>query len=181
MSVHGYHGKLLKLDLASGSSLIEKPTTQFYRNYPGPALYGTYYQLKESLAGTDPFSPESLLILGCGVAGGNLGTGLARFGVVAKSPLSGGIFESRCEGPFARGLKGSGYDALILRGKSQAPSYLIIDGGKCSLLPATDLWGKDTAEAMAALETRHGREAQIAVIGPAGENLVRFAGIVCGG
>lgn len=181
MSAHGYHGKMLKLDLASGSSLTEEPATEFYRNYPGPALYGTYYQLKESLAGTDPFAPESLLIFGCGVAGGNLGTGLARFGVVAKSPLSGGIFESRCEGQFARGLKGSGYDALVLRGKSKTPSYLLIDGGKCTLLSASDLWGKNTAEATTVLETRHGPEAQVAVIGPAGEKLVRFAGIVCGG
>src|SRR4029077_1271373 len=149
MSAHSYHGKMLKIDLASGSSLIEEPAAEFYRNYPGPALYGTYYLLKESAAGTDPFAPESFLTFGCGVAGGNLGTGLARFGVVAKSPLSGGIFESRCGGPFARGLKGSGYDALILRGKSKTPSYLLIDGGKCSLLPASDLWGKNTAEATA--------------------------------
>ena len=181
MTPNGYHAKMLKLDLASGSSLIEEPAQQFYRNYPGPALYGSYYNLKETLAGVDPFAPESLLIFGCGVAGGNLGTGLARFGVVAKSPLSGGIFESRGEGPFARGLKGSGYDALILRGKVKTPGYLLIDGGKCILLPASDLWGKNTAEATAALETRHGPEAQVAVIGPAGENLVRFAGIVCGG
>ena len=101
--------------------------------------------------------------------------------MVAKSPLSGGIFESRCEGQFARGLKGSGYDALVLRGKSKTPSYLLIDGGKCTLLSASDLWGKNTAEATTVLETRHGPEAQVAVIGPAGEKLVRFAGIVCGG
>ena len=129
MSAHGYHGKMLKFDLTSGSSQVEEPDAIFYRNYPGPALYGTYYLLKETAAGADPFAPGSLLIFGCGVAGGNLGTGLARFGVVGKSPLSGGIFESRCEGPFARGLKGSGYDALILRGKSETPSYLLIDGG----------------------------------------------------
>lgn len=181
MSAHGYHGKMLKLDLASGSSQVEEPEEQFYRIYPGPGLYGTYYLLKETQVGTDPFAAESLLIFGCGVAGGNLGTGLARFGVVARSPLSGGIFESRGEGPFARGLKGSGYDALILRGKSEMSSYLLIDSGRCSLLPAGDLWGKNTAEATAALEARYGREAQVAVIGPAGENLVRFAGIVSGG
>jgi len=180
MTVLGYHGRMLRLDLASGLSLIEKPSPHFYRTYPGPALYGTYFQLKEALAGIDPLAPQSLLIFGCGVAGGNLGTGLARFGVVAKSPLSGGIFESRGEGPFARGLKGSGYDALILKGKATIPSYLLIDGGTASILPAVDLWGKNTAEVTAALELRHGREAQVAVIGRAGENLVRFAGIVCG-
>ena len=74
----------------------------------GGDIIKSYYLLKETQVGTDPFAAESLLIFGCGVAGGNLGTGLARFGVVARSPLSGGIFESRGEGPFARGLKGAG-------------------------------------------------------------------------
>jgi aldehyde:ferredoxin oxidoreductase len=179
--MHGYHGKMLRLDLGSASSQVEEPGEKFYRLYPGPGLYGTYYLLKETPPGTDPFAAESLLIIGCGVAGGNLGTGLARFGVVAKSPLTGGIFESRGEGPFARGLKGSGYDALILRGKAGSPSYLLIDGGKCSVLPAIDLWGLNTADATAVLEARYGSEAQIAVIGPAGERLVRFAGIVSAG
>ena len=77
MSIHGYHGKMLKLDLLSGSSQVEEPEEQFYRIYPGPGLYGTYYLLKETQVGTDPFAAESLLIFGCGVAGGNLGTGLS--------------------------------------------------------------------------------------------------------
>jgi aldehyde:ferredoxin oxidoreductase len=178
--MYGYHGKMLRLDLTSGVSQVDEPGELFYRLYPGPALYGTHYLLKETRPGTEPFAPDSLLIFGCGVAGGNLGTGLARFGVVAKSPLTGGIFESRGEGPFARALKGSGYDALILGGKAAAPSYLLIDGGKCQVLPAGDLWGLNTVDATAMLEVRHGADAQVAVIGPAGERLVRFAGIVSG-
>ncbi len=157
---------------------VEEPGEAFYRQNPGPALLGTFYLLKGTAPGIDAFAPENVLTFACGVAGGNLGTGLARFGVVAKSPLSGGVFESRGEGPFARGLKGSGFDALVIRGKAPEPAYLLIDGGKASVLPASGLWGKNTSETTTALEEWHGADASIATIGGGGEKLVRFAGIV---
>lgn len=178
MSPTGFHGQILRLDLSTSATEIESPPDSFYRLYPGPALLGAYYLLHETPPGLDPFAPASLLIFASGVAGGHLGAGLARFGVVAKSPLSGGIFESRGEGPFARALKGSGYDALILRGRAPAPSILVIDAGAATLLPAAGLWGRDTAVTTADLEARFGPGASVAAIGPAGENLVRFAGIV---
>jgi aldehyde:ferredoxin oxidoreductase len=157
---------------------FEEPGEAFYRQYPGPALMGTWYLLKETQPGLDPFSPQNVLTFACGVAGGNLGTGLARFGVVAKSPLSGGAFESRGEGPFARALKGSGFDALVISGKASGPVYLLVDGGNPSVLPAADLWGKNTSETTTMLEDRYGNNAVVATIGSAGERLVRFAGIV---
>ena len=144
---------------------VEEPGEAFYRQNPGPALLGTFYLLKGTAPGIDAFAPENVLTFACGVAGGNLGTGLARFGVVAKSPLSGGVFESRGEGPFARGLKGSGFDALVIRGKAPEPAYLLIDGGKASVLPASGLWGKNTSETTTVLEERHGADASIATIG----------------
>ncbi len=177
----GYHGRILRVDLGTVAQSVEEPESDFYRLYPGPGLFGTVLLLRETKAGLDALDAASPLIFGCGVAGGNLGTGLARFGVVGKSPLSGGIFESRGEGPFARALKGTGYDALVLTGRASAPSYLLIDGGRCSLVAAGDLWGMNTNRASAALEARHGTGAQVAVIGPAGERMVRFAGIVSGG
>ena len=118
MPRNGYHGRILHVDLTGGGVLSEGPGDSFYRLYPGPALMGTWFLLREPPPGIDAFAPENVLTFACGVAGGNLGTGLARFGVVAKSPLSGGVFESRGEGPFARGLKGSGFDALVIRGKA---------------------------------------------------------------
>jgi aldehyde:ferredoxin oxidoreductase len=177
----GYHGKILHLDLTSGATSLEQPPDSFYRIYPGPALMGTWFLLRDSDPGIDAFAPGNVLTFGCGVAGGHLGTGLARFGVVAKSPLSGGVFESRGEGPFARALKGSGYDALVIRGRAGSPVYLLIDGGKVSVLPAGEIWGKNTAEATAVLEGRHGLGCSVATIGQAGEKLVRYAGIVTSG
>jgi len=180
MTRNGYHGKILHIDLTGGGMHVEEPGDSFYRLYPGPALIGTWYLLKESQPGIDAFSPENVLTFACGVAGGNLGTGLARFGAVAKSPLSGGAFESRGEGPFARGLKGSGFDALVIRGKAPDPVCLVIDGGKASLAPASHLWGRNTSETTDALEKSYGTDAYVATIGRGGEKLVRFAGIVSG-
>ena len=180
MKRSGYHGRILHVDLFSGALRIEEPGDAFYRLYPGPALMGTWFLLRETPANIDAYSPENVLTFACGVAGGNLGTGLARFGVVAKSPLSGGVFDSRGEGPFARGLKGSGFDALVIRGSAAAPVYLLIDGGSAVIKPADDLWGKNTSETTTLLEERHGKDAYVATIGSAGEKLVRYAGIVSG-
>jgi len=181
MQRDGYHGRILHIDLDSRRLRTEEPDEQFYRLYPGPALIGSWYLLRETPPGLDAFSPENVLTFACGVAGGNFGTGLARFGVVAKSPLSGGVFESRCEGPFARALKGSGCDALVFRGRAIEPVYLLIEGGEANLVPAGGLWGRNTAETTAFLERRHGPDACVATIGGGGERLVRFAGIVSGG
>jgi aldehyde:ferredoxin oxidoreductase len=160
---------------------VETPPETFYRIYPGAGLIGTYYLLRDTPPGLDPFDPESLLVFSSSVIGGNLGPGLAKFGVVGKSPLSGGVFDSRGEGPFARGLKGTGYDALVIRGRIEKPGYLLIDGGRLSFHPAEALWGRNTSETGAVLEERHGPGAYVASIGQAGENLVRFATIVTAG
>ena len=76
-------------------------------------------------------------------------------------------------------LKGSGYDALIIKGKSETPVYIIIEDGEIKIEDAAFLWGKDTNETTTLLEELHGTEGvEVAAIGPAGENLVRYASIV---
>ncbi len=181
MSLYGYHGRILKLDLSTQTATVDTPDAKFFRLYPGAGLIGTHYLMAGSPAGIDALAPENVLTFSTGVVGGNAGPGMARFAVVAKSPLSGGVFESRCEGPFARALKGSGHDAVVLRGKLERPGYLLIDAGRWSVHDAAELWGKNTSETRIALESAHGADAAVACIGAAGENLVRFAGIVSGG
>ena len=181
MAIFGYHGKILKLDLGTRAEKIETHSEGFYRIHSGAGLIGTHYLIQDSGPGIDAFDPKNVLTFSPGVAGGNLGPGMARFGVVSKSPLSGGVFESRSEGPFPRALKGSGYDAVVLQGKLDRPGYLLMDGGKTTVHDAEGIWGKNTSETTAALEDLHGKEVAVACIGPAGENLVRFAGIVTAG
>ena len=109
------------------------------------------------------------------------GVGLARCAAVGISPLSGAVAETRAEGPFAAGMRRAGIVGLSLTGTAPSPSYVVVRDGRASLRPAEDLWGQDTRVATDALLARHGREAAVAVIGPAGESGTRYASIVtCG-
>jgi len=169
----------------ASTSRVEEPGENWYRLYAGGGLAGTYLLMRDTDAGVDPLGPENLLVFASSVIAGNDGPGLARFSVVCKSPLSGGVAETRCEGPFGTWLKGSGYDAVVFRGRAASPSVAVLDEGRLSVDDAGALWGKNTADATEALERRYesdaaapGRGVQIAAIGQAGENLVRYASIV---
>ena len=174
----GYNGKILHVDLTLGTFREESLSDEIYRLYVGGGLLGTYLLLRDTKPGIDPLGSDNLLIFISSVIAGLEGVGLARFSVVTKSPLSGGIGETRCEGPWGSALKASGYDALVVRGQSALPVYLLIDGGRLSLRPAEGLWGRDTAVVSNALEKRHGSQVHVAAIGPAGESQVRYASVV---
>ncbi len=178
MTRFGYHGKVLHVDLSTGIPEIEEPDELFWRIYGGGGLLAASYLLRQTPAGIDSFDPRNLLVLTSSVVAGHPYAGLARFTVAAKSPLSGGIGEARAEGPFGIALKGSGFDSLIFHGAARVPSILVIDDGVPTLVNAEDLWGLLIPEAVDRLEARYGRDIHTAVIGPGGENLVRFASIV---
>ena len=99
----------------------------------------------------------------------------AKFAVVAKSPLTGRLTDALASSHFAIAGKLTGHDAIVVRGRCAEPSVLMIDGGSVSVLPAKDLWGLSAAEAEAQLRERTGPAWRVASIGPAGENLVRYA------
>lgn len=174
----GYNGRILHVDLAQGSFREENLSDEIYRLYVGGGLLGTYLLLRDTQPGLDPLGSNNLLIFASSVMAGLEGVGLARFSVITKSPLSGGIGETRCEGPWGGALKASGYDALVMSGQSAHPVYLLIDRGRASLQPAEGLWGCDTAFVSDALERMHGSQVHVAAIGPAGESQVRYASIV---
>ena len=104
--------------------------------------------------------------------------GLARCTVAAKSPLTGGVGETRCDGPFAAALKGSGADTLIFHGAAERPVLVLIEDSQVSFNDAAPLWGLPVSQTVDLLEARFGQAIHTAVIGPAGERLVRFASIV---
>lgn len=176
--MYGYHGRIIHVDLSSRSTRIEEPGEAFFRIYAGGGLLGVYYLLKETQPGIDPLSPDNLLIFSNSVIAGYPAAGLVRYIVTAKSPLTNGIGETRCEGPWAVSLKRSGYDAIIFHGAAETPTGMMIDGGDVSFFEATDLWGKTVGESTDALEAKFGKDIDVAAIGNAGENLVRFASIV---
>jgi aldehyde:ferredoxin oxidoreductase len=176
--MYGYHGKILHVNLDSRSTYVEEPGEMFYRLYVGGGLLGAYYLLKETEPGIDPLGPDNLLIFSNSVIAGYPAAGLVRFIVSGKSPLTNGIGETRCEGSWAVSLKKSGYDAIIFHGVAESANGLMIDEGQISFFDATDLWGKTVGETTDTLENRFGPDIDVAAIGIAGENLVRFANII---
>jgi len=174
----GFHGKILTVDLSTGQSRIDAPGTTFWRLHAGGGLLAARLMLDRTEPGLDPFNPAARLILTSSIAAGHPWPGLMRFSLSCKSPLTGGIAETRSEGPFAEALKASGFEAIVLEGAAPEASVLIIANGTVQIIPAGDLWGQGTARTDAALVAEHGEAAGRLVIGPAGENLVRFAAVV---
>jgi len=178
MSRYGYHGKILHVDLGARRAWIEEPDERFWRIYSGGGLLAAYYLLRECPRGVDAFDPANLLILTSSVIAGHSYASLARFTAAAKSPLTGGIGETRGEGPFGVVLKGSGADALIVHGTAERATNIVIENGAVEFYDAQSLWGLRVSKTVDALEKEFGADIHTAVIGPAGENRVRFASIV---
>ena len=173
----GYNGKILRVDLSDNTWSVDIPEENFYRQYIGNGIMGAYFLLKETKANIDAFDKENLLMFMSGSIGGLEAPGLARFVVCGKSPVTGGIGESRCEGPFAIALKSSGFDGIVIKGAAKTPKMLIISNGKITIESADDLWGKKVGAATDELESRY-PDSHSALIGPAGENRVRFANVI---
>ena len=175
---YGYNGRLLRVDLTGRSIAIETRDDTWWRIAAGGGLLATELLLRETPPGLDAFDPENLLVVASSVVAGQPYAGLARFTVAAKSPLTQGIGEARSEGPFAIALKRSGADAIVVRGRASEPVILLVDDEEVSIEPAGTLWGMTTGAATEELWHRFGRDAHVATIGPAGENLVRYASII---
>ena len=129
---------------------------------------------------TEAFAEENILVFAVGPLTSTLIPTTGRFSVVSKSPLTKGIFYSSCGGFFGFKLKNAGFDCILVRGKSQKPVYLYIDNGSFELRDASYLWGKTTKETFKILEKDLGKDFSFVCIGPAGENLVRYACIMGG-
>jgi len=176
---YGYTGNILHVDLSSKKHWIENPEENFYRTYWGGRALALYYMLNQMKPHTDPLSPDNLLIFAPGVLTGTPAPAMPRYTVCAKSPLTGAQGEAEAGGWWGPELKKAGFDAIIIKGSSPVPVYLYIKDGKVEIKDGTHLWGKDTGETQRIIkEELADDKIRIAQIGPAGENLVRFANIV---
>lgn len=176
---YGYNGKILHVDLSSGSLTVETPSEQFYRTYMGGSAMGTYYILKEMPKGADALSPENVLTIMDSVVTGAAISGQSRVNVNAKSPISGGIGDSQGGGFFPAELKFAGFDGIVVKGKASKPVYLWIKDGVPALKDASGLVGKTTGEVESALKQELGDDKiEILQYGPAAENGVLFSSLV---
>jgi len=177
--LYGYTGKVLHVDLGSGSLTVEEPSEGFYRDYLGGSALGLYYLLRHTPAGTDPYAPENTLTLAVSGMTGAPISGQSRVSAVARSPLTGGVGSSEAGGFWPAELKFAGFDAIVVRGAAPEPVYLWIKDGQYELRRASHLWGRTTSQVDRLLAEELGDDRiQVLQAGPAGERLVRFAAIM---
>jgi aldehyde:ferredoxin oxidoreductase len=128
--------------------------------------------------GVDPLSAENLLIFAVGPVTATTVPTAGRTEVITKSPLTGTVFDSNLGGYFGPQLRRAGYAAVVLEGQSSTPVYLWINDDQVEIRDASEIWGKDVADSTDALLNATDEKAQVACIGPAGENLVKIAAIM---
>jgi aldehyde:ferredoxin oxidoreductase len=174
----GFMGKVLRVDLTSGRITEQDLREDVVRKYIGGVGIATRYLYDEVPNGADPLGPDNLLIFMTGPLAGTASASASRYSAVAKSPLTGIWGHANSGGSFGPALKRSGYDGIIFQGISPGPTYLHIEEGKAELRDATHLWGKTVPETEALIHQGSDTPFTIASIGPAGENLVLFAGIM---
>jgi aldehyde:ferredoxin oxidoreductase len=176
MDRFGYWNKILHVNLTERTTRVEEPGDAFFRRYGGGRGIIAHYLLKYVPRGADPLGPDNLLVFAPGVLTGAPVPGAGRHSVGAKSPLTGGFGESESGGFWGAELKRAGWDGIVVHGVSATPVYLWINEGSVEFRDATHLWGKITGEVQDAVLAELGDpRARVAQIGPAGENLVRFA------
>ncbi len=178
--MHGYAGRILHVDLTTGKTHVEPLNMDYAKKYIGGIGLGMRLWLENSKPNLDPLTPENPLVLALGpISGTMFPTGGNGHAFVAKSPETFAIGEAVAHGTFGAELKRAGYDAIILAGKAEKPTYLWIDDDSVQLLDASHLMGKSPAQTEETIKTDLGDYyIRVAAIGIAGEKLSRIACII---
>jgi len=171
----GYTGKILDVDLSTGKTSEYSLSDKDRELFLGGRFISTKILWDELEAGTDPLSPDNILIVMTSPLTGTGAPSSSRYDISAKSPLTGGIGHSNSGGSFGIYLKRAGWDGIVIRGKAEKPAYLDIEEDNIQIKSAEHMWGMNTEQAQEAL----GKGGKM-VIGPGGENLVKYAIIVSG-
>ncbi len=179
-TTYGWCGRILKIDLTVREIRIEPLDDDIARKFLGGRglnAWTLYHMVPKNI---DEFSPENPVIVAAGPLCGTLVPASNKFTFTSKSPST-NIFTDSCAGGyFGPELKYSGFDQVIITGSSERPVFLLVDDDDIRILPADDLWGTDTWTTQKRIKSQYGDDFQIACIGQAGENRVRYAGILHG-
>lgn len=175
--MNGYFGRYLKVDLGTVKLRDLEVPAAWQTTHLGGYGVALRLLLEELKPGIDPWGEENLLIFAGGAFQGSGFPGAGRHVVLAKSPKTNSVSDSYSGGYFAHELGRSGYDGILIRGKSEKPVYLLVADDEVQLCDAWALWGKEVRETEDWLKTRHGK-VKVASIGPAGENQVKFASVM---
>lgn len=172
----GFFKRLLIVDVTEQTSEVQAIDDALLKKYMGGKGLGTHLLLEHNPAGVNPLAPENCLIVGLGPATDSAVYGSCRYGLFTKSPLTGFYGESYSGGRAASAMSKAGYDFIIIKGAAKEPVWLEISDTEILFHTAGELWGKETYETEDLVKEKCGKKESAAlVIGPAGENLVRFA------
>lgn len=175
----GYTGCLLRINLTNRKATKERIPLKIIEQYAGARGVNMKYMYDEIKPGINPLGPENKVFFGVGPCNGTSMSGSQRFNISAKSPLTGFLGDSNNGGDLGAELKYAGYDMIIIEGQSEKPVYIWINDDEVELRDASHIWGKYTSEARRTIEREvNDPEACLALIGPAGENLVPFANVM---
>ena len=175
-AVCGWMGKILKVDLTS-SDIVELDTMDYADRFLGGRGIATRLYWEEVTPEAGALEPENRLILMTGPMGATGVQGASRFEVVGKSPmiLPEGFCYGNLGGYFAPFLKKAGYDGVVVSGRADRPSYILVTDGKAEIRDAASLIGKSVSEVRERLQAEHGQKVHFVTTGLAGENLCRNA------
>lgn len=174
----GYGGSILHVDLGTGTISKEALPDEMVKKYLGGAGFAVRLLYDRSQPKRDAFDPSNPLIVTPGLFDGfGVPTG-GKVVFCTKSPLTGLIGDSVMGGSIGAELKHAGYDAVVITGRAKEPSYLLIDNDSVEIKDASDLWGSTVPVTAEKVKEREG-DVKVASIGPAGENLVRYACVDC--
>jgi aldehyde:ferredoxin oxidoreductase len=176
-----YGGKYLRVDLSAGRVWDEQVDEVTQRAYPGGSAYGARVLYNEVPPGVAWSDPDNRLIVASGPLGGTPVGGSGTISVVTKGPLTGGATASQANGFLGAFMRLNGYDGVVIQGAAESLQYLYVHDGQAELRDATHLAGVDTWSIIDRLAEELGvdeRRLSVFSIGPAGENLVRFAAFI---
>ena len=168
--LHGYAGKMARVDLSTGKVERFMPSKDDLEKYLGGKGIAAKIIYDAFEGKIEAFSDENLIVITTSPLNASTAPSSSRFNISTISPLTGLLCSSNCGGDFGLHLKRAGYDALIISGRSPRKVYLRVGEEGIEILDGSGLWGKDVAETQAAM----GGGGKLA-IGIAGENLVRYA------
>ncbi|MGO8918044.1 MAG: aldehyde ferredoxin oxidoreductase family protein, partial [Stellaceae bacterium] len=176
--MHGWTGKVLRVNLSTGKVSTEGLDPGVARDYIGARGLGTKVMTDEVDPKVDPLSPENKLVFAPGPMTGSFAPSAGRYNVVTKGALTGAIAAANSGGVWGPELKFAGYDALIVEGAAAKPVYLWIRNQTVEIRDASHVWGKAVPDATDAIRAETDDDAKVACIGQAGENQVLFACIM---
>lgn len=174
----GWNGRILRVSLLKSKVTAQKLDASLALNFLGGRGFAIKILWDNIRAGVDPLSPENLLVVATGPLTGLRIPSSGKIVVASKSPLTGGYGDGNLGSNAAVKLRKAGYDAIVVSGKSEKPCYVFIENSKVSILNAENLWGLTTSETERRLKEEQGKDIGVLEIGPAGENLVKYATVI---